>query len=398
MATLESDRLRELRRSHERLVVAELARSGPLSRAELIRRSGLSRTTLFAIVADLVTAGTLVAAVPETASRRARGRPTQLVTINPGAGTYLGVDIGRAHVHIVIVNAAHEIVARGSTAFPADAAGEDRLARAHELVGNVTARDAVSLDNLRGVGLALQGPVDPPTATRHRHSERLRDSAARAANSIRTHYNVPVHVDNNTHAAAVAERIWGIARGITDLLYIRCSDGVSSGIIADGHLLRGAHGLAGEIGHVQVEPQGPACYCGNHGCLEQYLGVPGLIAACASRGQVVPDAAALVDAAHAGNPTVQSVVAEAIRRLATVVAATAAQLDPSHIILAGKMAALGDLITTPVRDAVAQLSLPAFRRDIEVAAATVGEDAAALGAVAQLLRAEAPEALVETIL
>lgn len=352
-----------------------------------MRRSGLSRTTLFAIIADLVTAGTLVSDLPEAASGRARGRPAQVVAINPNAGSYLGVDIGRAHAHVVIVNAAHEVVARGSTSFRADAAWSARVRRAVKLVDDVVDRGEVSVSGLRGIGLALQGLVEEPMA--HAGSGKLRDSAALATERFRAWRDVPVTVDNNTRAAALAEQTWGAARGLDDVLYLRCSDGVSSGIISGGHLLRGAHGAAGEIGHVQIGPRGPACYCGSRGCLELYVGVPGLLQECADGGRQVKDAAHLVELARAGEPVVRPVVAKAVARLGAVVAATAAQFDPSRIIVAGELAGLGELITTPLRDAVARHALPAFPRDIEVVGSTLDEDAPALGAIAHLLREEA---------
>ncbi|MFC7626109.1 ROK family protein [Microlunatus sp. GCM10028923] len=378
-------RLRQLRRHHEHLVITELSRSGPLSRGELIRKTGLSRTTLFAIIADLVAAGTLVADVAPPSEGRGRGRPAQTVAINPTAGSYLGVDIGRAHVHMVILNAAHQNVAHGSTRFPTDARWPVRIRKALELVEGIATQQDVSLAGLRGIGLALQGLVEE-SKTARRPSPR--DSAGLVTARFRQWRDAPIAVENNARTAALAEQTWGAARGVDDVLYIRCSDGVSGGLIAAGQLLRGAHGAAGEIGHVQVNPRGPDCYCGSRGCLELYIGIPALLRQCVTAGRPIDDAATLVELARAGDRVVQSVVMKAVRILGSVVASTATQFDPSRIIVAGELAKLGDLIMEPLRETVARTALPTAARGISVTRSTLGEDASALGAIAQLLRAE----------
>ncbi|SCD30275.1 hypothetical protein GA0115246_100093 [Streptomyces sp. SolWspMP-sol7th] len=112
---LEGGPLARLRRGHEELVLSLLRTHGPLSRAGLTRLSGLSRTTLYAIVGDLVARGALVGAAPPAEGRR-RGRPVETLSLDPAAGQALGIDFARRAVHVAAVNVAHEVVGTASAA------------------------------------------------------------------------------------------------------------------------------------------------------------------------------------------------------------------------------------------------------------------------------------------
>ena len=204
-----------------------------------------------------------------------------------------------------------------------------------------------------------------------------------------------VTVDNDANCAAVAEARFGVAVGHADALLVTLGTGIGGGIIAGGRLVRGAHGLAGEPGHMVVVPGGEACPCGRRGCWERYASGSGL--ALLGRSAVLadraPDLLALagradavrgehvVAAASAGHPGGSAVMGEFGRWVALGLANLVNLLDPAVIVLGGGLVDAGDVLLTPVEsafDEFVQGSSPRPVPPIEIAG--LGSSAGAIGA------------------
>ncbi|MFD4259125.1 ROK family protein [Streptomyces sp. NPDC058534] len=375
------DALQRLRGAHEAVVLGELRRSGALSRSELMRRVGLSRTTLFAIVSDLLQREAVVEQTA-AAQQRGRGRPPTEITLNPRGAELIGIELQRNRTHIVVVNSAHEIVGRHRAPVPGEAGPAERVDAITGAVGELLRERRIALAPLQGIGLGLPGFVQDPASADPRS---MTPFAARIAAALERHFHAPVVVDNNARLAALAEVTWGAARGHDNAVYLRWSDGVGGGLVTDGRLVRGAHGTAGEIGHTSCDPGGPPCHCGGRGCLEAEIRLPALLTRCAERGVRVRDADELLSLAESGEETVRTVLREAAALAGRVLAALAAHTDPECIMIDGEPAALEDPVLTTIREQVRTLSLPTAPRDITVCRAALGADAAARGAVALLL-------------
>lgn len=368
--------LRRLRESHEERVLAVLRTHGAQSRGELGRRTGLSRATLYAIIQRLVASDTVVETSARQDGARGRGRPATLVTLNPGAGLALGLDLGRRRVHAAIANVAHEVIASDSDSCAESASWSTRMDVALRLVDGMAARSEVSLNALTGVGAGLVGPVHHAGRPGHRRTNRIEQVRDELANR----FDAPVHVDNNTRLAALAEAIWGSAAGVQNVLYIRVSYGVGGGLVLDGQLFAGAAGGAGELGHVCVEPDGPACTCGGHGCLERYVCLPAILEQCHARrfehvlGRLRRDDSA-----------VRSVIATAGLRLGRVIAGACNVINPEAVVIGGEVALAGDALLSPARKAIDAYAHRDVRRSLRVHAATLGEAGAARGGIALAL-------------
>ncbi|MFI9592894.1 ROK family protein [Nonomuraea sp. NPDC052265] len=387
-----TDALQRLRLVHEDAVLATLRAAGALSRAQLTERTGLSRSTLFAIISDLMERGAVIETDSVPAEPRGRGRPAAYVSLNPAAGLLLGLDLGRGRVRLAVANAAHQVVATASASLPEDAAPLEEAEAAIRLTREIAAERGIGLGALEAVGLGLVGVVDesptpapldvpgiPPT---------LPASYLPVARRVAEEFGVRVAVDNNARLAALAEATWGVGRSVRDMVYVRWSVGVGGGFIVAGRLLRGAHGASGEIGHVSLDPGGEPCHCGSRGCLEGGIGGQGLLRACAARGVRLSGLDALVAAAQDRVPAVCEVIVSAAADLGRVLAGTVAQLDPALIVVGGELAGLGSLVLDPIRDAVARLALPRSPREIAVAQADLGVNASAMGAIALLVHEE----------
>ncbi|MEU7791811.1 ROK family protein [Micromonospora tulbaghiae] len=388
------DAMQRVRRAHTETLLAQLRSAGPLSRAELIRLTGLSRTTLFDIIGDLITRGVVVEREPELSGQRGRGRPTSTVSLNPSAGRIIGIDLARASITVVIATLGHDILASGTRAVTLTAGPARRADAAGKLIDDLVREHDIDLRALEAIGIGLPGLV----TGRGRPAGGGGSSATAKQISTRIHerYGAAVITDNNSRLAALAEGTWGAARDVRDAVYVRWSDGVGGGFIVDGQLARGAHGAAGEIGHVSVDPDGDPCPCGGRGCLELLIRPSALIEQCARRGVTVQDPADLVAQAQAGVPAVREVLHDAAVLLGRVLSGSVVQLDPGTIAIGGLLAQAGDTVLEPVRTAIARLAIPRHPRRVDVVPAQFGDEGGAMGAVAAALRFTASESLLPT--
>nr|WP_247745684.1 ROK family transcriptional regulator [Streptomyces oryzae] len=390
--------LTRLRKSHEQSVLGLLRKHGPLSRAELGTHSGLSRTTLYDIVAGLVESGAVVASTPPVEVRR-RGRPVEKLSLNPDAGAAVGIDFARRAVHVSAVNVAHEMIGSASEAHPSGLTWAQRADIAERLLGSLggTARKnpgpggtagrraprrgTLRLDSLSAIGVGVVGPVnDPGSADAHALSiEGL-------PGLLQKRFGVPVLLDNNTRLAALAEAVWGAASGDGDVLYLRLSHGVGGGLVVGGSLHRGMYGMSGEFGHITVDPGGAPCECGGTGCLETVASLDAVLHRYRSAGGRAEDISAFLTAAASADRAAQTVLERVGTDIGTVLAAVCNAVGPGVIVIGGELAEAGAALTESVERALDAHMMPMARHRVRVRRATLGEAGSALGGIALVLR------------
>ena len=369
--------LRMVRWRHEERVLTALRAHGASSRADLGTHTGLSRATLYEIVRHLISTGALVEHNGGNTGRKTRGRPASMVALNPASGLALGLDFGHRRVHASVANVAHEIVADGSRRYPERASWTRRVALGLELVEQLAEERHITLASLDGVGAGVVGPVaGASTSPRQRRgrTELVRDELA-------ARFGVPVRVDNNTRLAALAESIWGSGAAISNVLYLRLSHGVGGGLVIDGHLHFGAAGAAGELGHVSVEPDGVPCDCGGRGCLERYVALPVVLNQAGAA-----DLDDLKARLQRGTGQTVDAVRTAGERIGRVLAAACNVINPQCVILGGELAEIGEPLSTPVRTALREHAHRQVRQGLTVRHARLGDEGAARGGVALVLR------------
>ncbi|WP_432936864.1 ROK family transcriptional regulator [Kribbella sp. CA-253562] len=372
--------LRLLRETHEERVLAALRTQGAMTRAQLAERTGLSRATLSSIVQDLLATD----AVTETAvdgAARGRGRPVTLLTLNAAGGLALGMDLGHRRIQVTVANVAHEIVGSAGIACSERTPWARRLELALELVDSLATAHHLSLAALAGIGVGVVGPVSE-TGGHRQPSRAARIGLVR--DGLTDRFGLPVYVDNNTRLAALAEAIWGAGAGLQNVLYLRLSYGVGGGLVLGGHLFSGAGGAAGELGHVSVDRDGPRCRCGGHGCLERYVSLAAVLEQCGVRrfDEVLRR---LSD----GDESVRRIIATAGTRIGAVLAAACNTVNPETVVIGGELAAAGNNLLEPIRAAVHQYAHSQVRQGLQIAPATLGNDDAARGGIALVLRRSA---------
>jgi predicted NBD/HSP70 family sugar kinase len=381
-----SGSLESLRERNRRRVLSALRVAGITSRAELARRTGLSRTTVSSLIGDLVRDGLVAERVDHSSVPGAQGgRPPVLVSLDRRAGAAVGIDFGKTHVTVAVADLGHTVLAEMRRELPGDHRAEEGLDAASRLVDVALEQAGVDRSLVLGVGMGLPGPI---------HSNGAVGSSAilpgwvgvTAARAMSDRLGLPVRVDNDANLGALAEHVWGAGEGVDDMIYLKLATGIGAGLVLGGRLYIGAGGTAGEIGHTIIDEHGPVCRCANRGCLETLASGAATIELL--RPTLGPDLTLpqLVDLTVEGHPACRRVVADAGRHIGRAVANLVNLLNPSRVVVGGELAACGDVLLEPLRQECTRHAISSAAEDVEIAHGPLGDRAQVLGALALVLQ------------
>ncbi|MEX0991842.1 MAG: ROK family glucokinase [Actinomycetota bacterium] len=305
----------------------------------------------------------------------------------------IGVDVGGTKIAAMRVTAEGEILARETVETPASDA-EATLAATEQ------AARAVLSDEVVAVGVGAAGIVDFAAGVL-RYGPNLPWRELGVVERITREIGLPCVLDNDANVAAWGEYRFGAGKGTQDMLLVTVGTGIGGGIVSGGKMYRGAHGFAAEIGHVIVDPNGPLCGCGNVGCWEQVASgsaiqragreaVPdhpeSLISKLASGDAAKVTGPIVTEAAQKDDDIAKRIIREAGRRLGQGIAGLVNILDPDVVVIGGGVVAAGDLVLGPARRAMVDaIEAPEHRPEVPLLAATLGNDAGAVGAAAMAL-------------
>jgi predicted NBD/HSP70 family sugar kinase len=381
--------LGSLRESNRDKVVQALQALGVASRAQVARATGLSRSTVSSIVADLQSDGLVVDRKNGGREAAGSGRPPALIALDSSAGLALGIDFGKRHLAVALADLSHEMLAEQWVLMPDDYAAEEGMDRAVALVERVLGDGAADRSRVLGVGMGIPGPIHE-TGTVGSSSILPGWVGSSPERRMAELLGLPVRVGNDANLGALAEFTWGAGRAAASVVYLKLATGIGAGLVIDGRLFEGAGGTAGEIGHTTIDETGDICRCGNRGCLETYAGAAA-IAGLLSRsfGDVLhPDD--VVGRALNGDPRCRRALADAGRHIGLAVANLCNLVNPERIVVGGSMGHAGDLLLDPLRESVRLRAIPSAAEDVEIVPGELGERAELLGAVALVLQEASP--------
>ena len=376
-----SGALERLRAAHQRAVLGLLAGEGPMSRADLVRASGLSRTTVSSLVAELIATGQ----VAETDDRArphkgGSGRPPVVVRLTAPAGAVAGVDVGHGHVRVAVADRTGAVLAEDHALVDVDAHGAGVLDRTATTLRSLVAKAGLRIEDLQAVGMCVPAPVD-------RRSARIRTGIMPGwqgllpGEELERRIGVPVHADNDANLGALAELHHGVARGRHDVVYLKIASGVGAGIVLGGRLHRGASGIAGEIGHVQVGEEGRVCRCGNRGCLETMVSAARLLDLLGPAYDEPLTLEEVLGLDADGDAGVRRVLSDAGRTVGRAVADLANSLNPELVVVGGTLGRSRSLVEG-VRGSIDRYAQPETAAALEVASGALGDRSEVVGAVA----------------
>ena len=379
-----SGSLESLRELNRLRIVDALRRHGTVSRADIARHTGLSRSTVSTLVADLQAHGLVVERTGDGAfaGTGKQGRPPVLLALDSSAGAAVGIDFDHDKVRVAVSDLSREVLAEDTHAMDVDHNACDAIETAARMVEEAIAKAGLTSDRVLGIGMGLAGPVDHDRGALHPSAILPGWAGIDVARDMEERTGIPVHLDNDANLGALAEVTLGAGRDAGSAAYIQMSSGIGAGLIVDGRPYRGHRGTAGEIGHVLVDEQGPICRCGNRGCLETFASAPALVGLLrASRGEDLT-VRRLVDLAVAGDPGCRRAIADAGRVVGRTVASLCNFFNPEMVVVGGDLSAAGELLLEPLRESVFRYALPTATDGLDVVAGELGDRANLLGALA----------------
>lgn len=314
-------------------VLQTVALNGPLTRSELTRRTGLNRSTIGALVGELVKFGFVEETSPATSA--GVGRPSQVISVNDGVTAITVRPLADAIV-IELVGLGGVIRRQIRAAVERTPTVGDAINMSSAIIEAFVANRADN-DRLLGIGVAIAGSV------RQRDGYVLTAEGLGWAETPFGHLlgdatGLSVVVNSDSQLAAIAEHLYGAAQGTHDMLYLTGdAAGIRGGVIAQDKPLAGHRGFAGDIGHLEVEPGGAACRCGRHGCLDAEIGLLRLLDAAGAGA-----AADLADVLTSSRAALEKEVRRQSELLARALGNVARMFDPATIVLDGYLRTLAE--------------------------------------------------------
>ncbi len=384
---LRKSTVRDLRHINRVRLLRRIYSGGPISRFELSRSTGLSPATVTNVTAELLSEGIITESGSEESDG---GRPRTLLSINPAHGRFVGIDVGETHIQIGLFDVALRRLATATQPLSMD---ENQP---NQVVGHIVeglemllAESGVRTDEIIGVGLGVPGLVDPAGGVSifapnwGWHDVPLMDM-------LEDQLRVRAHLDNGAKAMALAEMWFGAGKGAKSLAVLLIGTGVGAGIIAGGTLYRGASNSAGEWGHTTIELDGRECRCGSRGCLEAYVGAPGIIQ---SLREECPDSPLLreddqmaainsvVSAARQGDAVATRVMEKTVHYLGAGVANLVNLFNPELIVLGGRTGLLiGEYVLPRLHRVAERYSLKQPFNRAKIGLSRLRQDAVSMGA------------------
>ncbi|MGW7422128.1 ROK family transcriptional regulator [Streptomyces sp. NPDC054813] len=378
---------RDIRTANRYEVLRHIIAESPTSRQELASVTGLSLATVATLVGELLELRMITEVGFEDS---AGGRPRGLVAVNASGGALIGVDIAETYVHVELFDLALNVLARAEEDLrPGEHRPGQVVSHVAAAVGSVVAQAGVEGARVLGVGVSAPGQVDRDTGIAEYapnwdwHDVPLLDL-------LSEHVAYPLHLDNPLRACAVAEQWFGAARGRGDTVVVNLGTGVGAGLALGGGLHRGVSNSAGEWGHTTLVLDGRPCHCGNHGCVETYVGAPGIML---NLRELSPDSPllrpedqtatieALARGVADGDPVAVQVVRDTARYIGAGVANLVNLLNPELVVLSSWVARrLGEPLLAEVREAVRRHALGRPFAATEIMLSPIPTDPVCLGA------------------
>jgi glucokinase len=308
----------------------------------------------------------------------------------------VGVDVGGTKVAAGLVNAKGEVLARSKTPMLTEGPASNGLMAVSTAIRGLSP-EAPSPHPIAAIGICAPGPLNPETGVIINPPNLTIWHNYPLAEQMRRTYNLPVKVDNDANAAALAEAKWGAGRGYRNLFYASVGTGIGTGIIFDGHIYHGKTGAAAEGGHVGIDSDGPVCNCGKRGCIEtlaagpaiarrarQKLGQnPNSLLLAMAGGDIQKVSSELVGRAHAaGDPVAKEVMKETLDLFAYWLGSIIDLLEPDAIVIGGGVSSLLAPFLGEIRERWQGACLNPTPMNTPLLLAHYGEDAGIAGAAA----------------
>lgn len=367
----------QMRDSNVDMVFRTILEEGPISRTHISERSSLSPSTVSVITAELQ-AKDLIRECGRDGAHV--GRPSVLLEINPRGGYFISADLTSQHLSIAVV----DLSLKPLQNVPYKEPMQQGEALYHQLVTTLRQTQVACERQNRpviGIGVATPGLVTQSGFVIE--ADNLGWEGIELRTRLQHDLGTDVVVQNDTNAAASGEFQYGVYRSLSvqNMILVSVDTGIGCGVILDSKLFAGTGGLAGEIGHVQVDPAGPKCACGRHGCLEAMAAAPAMLRDYRLRTGVddVTDIVRFLELATSGDDMALAVLRTAAKRIGRVIGSQINFLNVDTVLLAGRVSQSSDTFLQTVKEAAMEVALPSFHEGLSFNRSSLAANAAPIG-------------------
>jgi predicted NBD/HSP70 family sugar kinase len=331
-------------------------------------------------------------------SQSTGGRPPTMLAFNHEAGVVLAGDLGATHSRVAVTDLGGTVLAQTRRDIAIAEGPETVLSWLESAFDRLLDEVGRSADAVRGVGVGLPGPVEFATGQPVNPPIMPGWDRYPVGSRLAERYGVPALVDNDVNIMAVGEH-WSNWRDEAFLLFVKIGTGIGSGIVAGGHVHRGADGAAGDIGHIHVPDHDDiVCRCGNRGCLEAFAGGGAMALRLREQGLPTQTSRDVVDQVRAGRPEAVQLIREAGRTVGGVLATCVNMLNPAVIVIGGDVARADEPLMAGIREVVYRRSLPLATGRLRIVRSQLDDGAGVIGAAVMVLEEVLAPAAVDAAL
>ena len=394
----------QINRFNKIVVLNIIRQENEISRADIVKKTGLSAPTVTRIVDSLIQNEALVEEVGVGES--SGGRPPMIVRFSGNNNFVIGIDLGRTHIQGVVANLNGDTIFSKDTAVSTEGTFDLDISLVINLITDLISNSGVLPNKLLGIGLAVAGFVNQLT-DKVEFSPNFGWNMVNVKALLEEEFNIPIHVDNVSRVMAMGELIYGLGQKINDFIYVNIGYGIGSGIISQGKPFIGYDGFAGEIGHMKIRNFGSLpefsrkCVCGKTDCLECYASGRGIAQTVRQEIASYPDSyinslcnhkleeittAMVAKAAEAEDKLALKVLSDAASILGTTLANVANTINPRAVIIGGKVTLSGEFFFEKIKEEFEKVTLPNVSRKIAVEKSQLINEAGVKGAIALILK------------
>ena len=378
------------------VIMNQLRKNAPISRARLAQVTGLNKTTVSSLVEELLQRQ-LVQDVGLVTEKK-KGHLATMLDLNPAAGFIVGCEIGVDFILVVCTNFAPEIIWRHEEHTDPGAGRDAILDRARELLNNAIQKGYQEYNTFLGIGVGVAALIDQSNGTML-FAPNLKWTEPFPIRAMLQEWfpQAPVIVDNEANIAALGEHYFGVAQDHDEVLYISAGVGLGGGVVHAGRVLSGVTGVGAEFGHMTMDRQGELCSCGSYGCWETQVsqralfrhirksfeqGERGTLFDLTNGGLEPLTVPMIVDAARAGDSVARAALEKIGTDLGVGIASLVNALNPELVVCGGILSLAGEFLMPAAIRELEQRALRWNREAAKVVLAKHGFDAAAMGGVA----------------
>ncbi len=367
-------------------ILSLLRQRGPMTRAEISRATGIAKSSISVLVDQLAVEHSvqIIRATSNNRSKSVKGRPGELVEIDPSSGAAIGIEFGVNRMIGVIGDLSHEILSEFEVSLLPNYSVEVALKTAEDIVNHLLSVTRITPSRIIGIGLGIAAVLYQPEEVTADESESQNVLNRNFAENLSRITGFSTTLENSANLAAYAELLWGNGFGLRDFLYFKSDNLIGGAVVMSHEVITGSRGGVGEFGHLILDPNGPVCRCGQRGCLDTYSSIQAMTSsASVTFGHDIdlPHFRSLIEK---GDSVALRILHDGAEKLGEAAAVLSRVLNPEQIIFSGELIALHPDVLQLITKKFESHTLP-LNSHVKLVAGSLGDQATALGGVALIL-------------